>query len=246
MPVIVDAYNVLHTVGVLPPDLAGLGVREFHALLDSVSRYRRRTLTLVCDGVRPRTPGATGLPGATHRPRPGPRHAHLDPTRDRDQDAEERTVWETGEAGRRRRGRRRPPPVIPESPPEMPHVDRPGPDDPRGAVRVVYAGHDLTADDVIDRMVRRSTAPRRLLVVSSDQAVCRRARLRRARTMDSARFLHELEEDVNRTRQENGPVPLSYEVPLDPRMVALWLEYFGLHAADLVLDWPEASTYWPS
>lgn len=55
MPLVVDTYNVLHAVGVLPPDLAGIGV---DGLLDLTARSRFARLggVLVCDG-NPR-PGA--------------------------------------------------------------------------------------------------------------------------------------------------------------------------------------------
>jgi hypothetical protein len=48
--VIVDAYNVLHTTGVLPPDLAGLEVDGLaHLIADS--RHARDRVVLVCDGT---------------------------------------------------------------------------------------------------------------------------------------------------------------------------------------------------
>jgi len=47
---LVDAYNVLHTVGVLPPDLAGQDVPGLIRLI-AHSRYADRELTVVCDGV---------------------------------------------------------------------------------------------------------------------------------------------------------------------------------------------------
>ncbi len=46
---IVDAYNVLHADGVLPPHLEGGGVPGLIRLL-AASRYARRRITLVCDG----------------------------------------------------------------------------------------------------------------------------------------------------------------------------------------------------
>ncbi len=52
---LIDAYNVLHVTGVLPPDLAGIEVDGLAALIDS-SRYARRRTLLVCDG----TGGAAG------------------------------------------------------------------------------------------------------------------------------------------------------------------------------------------
>ncbi len=52
MPLIIDTYNLLHVVGVLPPDLAGLGIDD---LMDLIlrSRYRREKTILVCDGEKP-------------------------------------------------------------------------------------------------------------------------------------------------------------------------------------------------
>ncbi|MEM0984446.1 MAG: NYN domain-containing protein [Planctomycetota bacterium] len=45
----IDAYNVLHQTGILPPRLAGLDVPGLVRLIGR-SRYSRRELTLVCDG----------------------------------------------------------------------------------------------------------------------------------------------------------------------------------------------------
>jgi predicted RNA-binding protein with PIN domain len=50
MPIVVDAYNVLHVTGVLSPDLAGGDLAELAALI-ATSRYRRETALLACDGV---------------------------------------------------------------------------------------------------------------------------------------------------------------------------------------------------
>ena len=46
---IIDAFNVLHTQGVLPPDLADPGVPGLIRLI-AQSRYAPRELTIVCDG----------------------------------------------------------------------------------------------------------------------------------------------------------------------------------------------------
>jgi len=59
---VVDAFNVLHTTGVLPPDLAGLELADLVELIER-SRYAGLAVTLVCDGVRPGA-GHAG-PGAT-------------------------------------------------------------------------------------------------------------------------------------------------------------------------------------
>ncbi len=50
---LIDAFNVLHVTGVLPPHLAGLDVHGLIRLI-GISRYARRKVLLVCDGVAPR------------------------------------------------------------------------------------------------------------------------------------------------------------------------------------------------
>lgn len=57
MALLVDTYNVLHTTGVLPPDLAGLGVFDLRDLI-LTSRFRHMPVVLVCDGLGPGVHGA--------------------------------------------------------------------------------------------------------------------------------------------------------------------------------------------
>ena len=60
MPLLIDTYNVLHTTGVLPPEMAGIDVGGLIRLISS-SRYQRQLVTLVCDGTGP-APSSAGLP----------------------------------------------------------------------------------------------------------------------------------------------------------------------------------------
>lgn len=67
---LIDTYNVLHTSGILPSDLAGLDADALADLI-TASRYADRAVKLVCDGARanpgPRRPGVEFLfagPGA--------------------------------------------------------------------------------------------------------------------------------------------------------------------------------------
>lgn len=53
---VVDTYNVLHTTGVLPPELAGLETDDLLRLI-ARSRYARREVRLICDGLPAATPG---------------------------------------------------------------------------------------------------------------------------------------------------------------------------------------------
>lgn len=69
---VVDVYNVLHTTGVLPADLAGLGLDGLLRLLGT-SRYARHESTLVCDGAPPpraRSAHAGGAPAPPDRGAP--------------------------------------------------------------------------------------------------------------------------------------------------------------------------------
>jgi len=84
----------------------------------------------------------------------------------------------------------------------------PKPDAPPGRdglVRIRYAGPGVSADDVIIRRVDADTAPRRLTVVSSDQAIIRAARKRRCRTVASDVFLRQLADDADLPRENRTP-----------------------------------------
>ncbi|MDG1838027.1 MAG: NYN domain-containing protein [Phycisphaerales bacterium] len=63
MRVIVDAWNVLHVEGVLPPGLAGLDLAGLGRLMQA-TRWRASHGTLVCDGAA--QPRPEGLPDPIH------------------------------------------------------------------------------------------------------------------------------------------------------------------------------------
>ncbi|MCL4211043.1 MAG: NYN domain-containing protein, partial [Phycisphaerales bacterium] len=121
-------------------------------------------------------------------------------------------------------------------------VPRPGM--PVGAVghaRVVYAGGERSADEVIEAMIARCTAPRRMTVVSSDRQIARSARRRRCRTLRAETFLGHLAHDAARSgghskavRKPNPPLPASH--------VDTWVRLFGLTENDLSL--PAADLWW--
>jgi predicted RNA-binding protein with PIN domain len=178
MPLVVDAYNVLHVTGVLPPELAGLDLDGLADLLEG-GRYARDEAWVVCDGVRPTPP-------------------------------------------------------------------------PRRRERVWYsfAGASGTADEVITGLVDRSSAPRRMTVVTSDRAVLKRVKARGAETVQSEAFLERLAADWERARPERRfgllgtglhagrgakakrpTPPLRATVPLAAPAVRVWLRLFGLDPA---------------
>lgn len=163
MPLIIDTYNVLHVVGVLPPDLAGIDVTGLARLIE-ISRYGRDKAVLVCDGVKS---GETPPRGA-------------------------------------------------------------------GGVSVRYAGPGRKADDLIAVMVRQSSAPRRITVVSSDHEVLRTAARRRCKTITSEDFLRRLLADSDIPRPGKRKAPRREGGPLRESQIARWARVFGLDAdADL-------------
>lgn len=165
MPLLVDAYNVLHVVGVLPPDLAGIDLEEL-AILISRSRFRGEEAVLVCDGV--------------------PKPHQVDET---------------------------------------------------GRVHVRFAGAGVTADDLILRLVRGSSAPRRLTVVTSDREIAVNARRRRAGVISSESFLETLASDRGgRDASGNTPPSTATSHVAGRRQVEHWLRLFGVDEALLDLE----------
>ncbi|MEQ8318511.1 MAG: NYN domain-containing protein [Phycisphaerales bacterium] len=91
---------------------------------------------------------------------------------------------------------------------------------------VVYAGANQEADDVIELLLARDTAPRRLLVVSTDRRLIRAARRRRAQSITSEAFLRHLASDASKPRAK--PLPgYATQVPLNEYAVGYWMSLFG-------------------
>jgi len=175
MPLLIDTYNVLHTVGILPPDLAGIDAQGLIELLVE-SRYRHEKTTLVCDGVPtpPARPGGAAGAGAGDRPN--------------DRRASQFSI-----------------------------------------ITIRYSGHGRPADDLIGQLVQASSAPRRLIVVSSDHAVQRAAKKRRCPTLTSQEFLQQLVYDA-RGLESGGAAAVAKPLPGDMTddQVDRWVKVFNL------------------
>jgi hypothetical protein len=158
MPLIVDTYNVLHVVGVLPPEEAGIDLPGLIRLIQH-SRYRDERVELICDG----SPREDVPPGK------------------------------------------------------------------RRATVVRYSGPTRLADDVIMQMIRASTIPKRLTVVSLDHQVIRAARRRRCRVLASDVFLRQLANDV-RVPTLNQPIAPPPNTVTSSE-VKTWQKYFDIDDA---------------
>lgn len=92
-------------------------------------------------------------------------------------------------------------------------------------ILIEYSPPGQEADDVIELAIRRHSAPKQLLVVSSDHRLHKAARRRRAHALDSDRFL----EDCERKARGQSPEPPVVKPgdELSPGAIAAWLAVFG-------------------
>jgi uncharacterized protein len=92
-------------------------------------------------------------------------------------------------------------------------------------LHILFAKNKEEADDVIERLIRQSSAPKTLHVVSDDHRVQRAARRRHCQVRGCEDFLKLLEQ----LRQTTHPLPQQPEKKerLSPDEVRRWLEEFG-------------------
>lgn len=98
-------------------------------------------------------------------------------------------------------------------------------------ITVRFASQYESADDLIEELIHADSAPRRLVVVSSDHRIQRAARRRRAKTIDSDVWYADLLR-VRRQRQDaSSDAPARPAVPLLEEDVNYWLRQFGGESA---------------
>ena len=108
--------------------------------------------------------------------------------------------------------------------------DNPG-DGPQAAGNLSIAYSDTrSADELIIDAVQSSSAPRRLVVVSSDRAVRTAARRRRARVLGSNAFLTGVLKDLRRRPRAGSREPREKFHGLEPGETEYWLNQLGVEA----------------
>jgi predicted RNA-binding protein with PIN domain len=95
------------------------------------------------------------------------------------------------------------------------------------AIQVSYSGAGVSADAVMSEMIETDSAARRLIVVSSDRAIIRVAKRRRARPLRSEDFWKLLKRDLARPARRRVE-PEEKEAGLGPGASQQWLDEFGL------------------
>jgi uncharacterized protein len=106
-------------------------------------------------------------------------------------------------------------------PPGLPRVVR------HRGMTVSFAAKQQTADELIATLICENSAPRRLVVVSSDHEVQRAARRRRAKPVDSDVWYAELIRARRRRDEAAADEPEHPAVPLLEEDVNYWLRQFG-------------------
>ncbi len=102
-----------------------------------------------------------------------------------------------------------------------------------GAVELIFSGADRSADDVIIELIDADSAPRRLTVVSSDRAIRKAARRRKARDWSAEEFLQRLPKAVSSGSGTSAPGPAKPGGAVMPdEQVQRWLDFFGIDPAD--------------
>lgn len=101
---------------------------------------------------------------------------------------------------------------------------------PVDGVKLIYSGPHRSADDLIIKQIGVDTAPRRLIVVSSDRQIQKAARRRRAKIMPSGELIKILSRLSTSAPDGAAPSPAS----LSPQEVEHWLSQFDLKGDELL------------
>lgn len=93
-------------------------------------------------------------------------------------------------------------------------------------LEVFFAGLATDADSVIEDKIKANTAPKRLMVVSSDRRVKDAARARKATAIKSEVFWNNLQKQL--TRKKTAKEPAAKRHGLSESETDQWLKFFGL------------------
>lgn len=93
-------------------------------------------------------------------------------------------------------------------------------------LEVVFAGRGCDADTVIEDKIRESTAPRRLMVVSSDRRVRKAARARKVASVRSEAFWSKVYKQLSRKKAIKEPA--AKRDGLSESETEQWLRFFSL------------------
>ncbi|MEX2140331.1 MAG: NYN domain-containing protein [Pirellulales bacterium] len=93
---------------------------------------------------------------------------------------------------------------------------------------VYFASRHEDADSMIEDLITRHSAPRKLIVVSSDHRLQRAAKRRRASAIDSDRWFRELMQTRLERSAPSSTETVKPEGPFSPGEVEFWLRQFKI------------------
>ena len=96
-------------------------------------------------------------------------------------------------------------------------------------LQVIYAQTEMDADDVLEELIAKHSAPRQILLVSSDHRLQKAARRRRGKFIDSEDFATRLEQRDQREddKPADGPPRQKFTGLLSKSETSAWLDFFG-------------------
>lgn len=93
-------------------------------------------------------------------------------------------------------------------------------------LEVSFAGIGTDTDTVIEDKIKTSTAPKRLIIVSSDRRLRKAARARKATSVKSEKFWIHVNKQLSKKRPKKEPGAKRYG--LSESETKQWLDFFGL------------------
>ena len=96
------------------------------------------------------------------------------------------------------------------------------------SLEVYFSGASFEADDIIENKISDNSAPKSLIVVSSDRRLRSSAAKRKAVTVDSDFFWQHLLTQLEKQARRPAPEPSEKRQGLTEKETDVWLDEFGL------------------
>ena len=95
-------------------------------------------------------------------------------------------------------------------------------------VEVYFSGENLEADDIIEDKIADNTAPKSLVVVSSDRRLMNAAKRRKATPVQAEPFWAFLIDQLEKAEKRPAPEPREKRSGITDQEADLWMDAFGM------------------
>ena len=93
-------------------------------------------------------------------------------------------------------------------------------------LEIFFSGLNTDTDTIIEDKISASTAPKRLIIVSSDRRIRKAARARKAISLKSEEFWNNIDKQLSKKRRKKEPE--AKRSGLSESETKQWLDFFGL------------------